>query len=100
MAKNKKTKGQKPYINGQTIPWPKEKNKRTEAVNRWTDNTMAKRKKNKRTEAVNRWTDNTMAKRKKSKRTESVNRWTENAMADRKRTNNNLQNIHIKLKIE
>jgi hypothetical protein len=61
---------------------------------------MAKRKKNKRTEAVNRWTDNTMAKRKKSKRTESVNRWTENAMADRKRTNNNLQNIHIKLKIE
>jgi hypothetical protein len=38
------------------------KNKRTEAVNQWTDNTMTKRKKNKRTEAVIQWTDNTMAK--------------------------------------
>ena len=28
---------------------------------------MAKRKKNKRTEAVNRWTDNTMAKKKRTK---------------------------------
>jgi hypothetical protein len=48
------------------------KNKRTEAVNRWTDNTMAKRKKNKRTEDVNRRTDNTMAKTKKQKRKKSA----------------------------
>jgi len=31
---------------------------------------------------------------------ESINRRTDNTMAKRKRTNNDLQNIHIKLKIE
>jgi hypothetical protein len=46
----------------------------------FTDNTMAKRRR----------TDNTMAKRKR----------TDNTMAKRKRTNYDLQNIHIKLKIE
>jgi hypothetical protein len=73
------------------------------AKRRRTDNTMAKRRRTDNTMAKRRKTDNTMAKRRRTDNTMAIRRRTDNTMAKRKettRTNNDLQNIHIKQKIE
>jgi hypothetical protein len=82
MAKRQKDRqhnGQK--TEGQTTQWSKD---------RRTDNTMAKRQKNRQHNGQKTEGQTTQW---------SKDRSTDNTMAKRKKTNNDLQNIHIKLKI-